>query len=83
MDSASSWEIRTDGDGALDEVVASGIQHFHLERMDEGFWWMALNFNDGTEITVHLTTARPSRTKIEGMAEACRGAGKRDGSEHG
>mgnify|MGYP001328662734 CR=1 FL=1 len=27
-------------DGTLDEVVGTGM--FHLEKMDEGHWWMAL-----------------------------------------
>ena len=62
-------EIRLDDVGGLDDLVAEGVKFFHLERMDEGAWWMQLHLADGSSIVVWLTTARPASTKITGRAE--------------
>jgi hypothetical protein len=54
-------EIRHQEDG-LDEVV--GVGAVHLERMDEGSWWMRVG-----DVHVNLWTNNPRRTRIHGRAE--------------
>lgn len=62
-------EIRLNKAGELDEVVASDLDFFHMEQMDEGSWWLSLTLRGGGNITVWLNTKRPSRTKILARAE--------------
>lgn len=62
-------EIRLNKAGTLDEVVASDLDFFHMEQMDEGSWWLSLTLRGGGNITIWLNTKRPSRTKILARAE--------------
>lgn len=48
------WEFRNDSDGNLDEIVAEDVQFFHLERMDNGHWWLGVTLQDGSRITASL-----------------------------
>lgn len=50
-------EARYNGD-QLDEVVSGALTSFHLEQLDTGVWWMALEHPDGTVDHVTLSTAR-------------------------
>jgi hypothetical protein len=67
--SEATFEIRPDPRGELDEVVAHNVASFHLERMNEGHWWMRLDFPDGRSLDINLSTRQPGRTKIDGTAE--------------
>ena len=60
-------EIRLDTHGELDEVVADRCS-FHLERMDDGHWWMAIYLEDGSSIVVDLASNRPQSTAVHAMA---------------
>lgn len=60
-------EIRLDTNGELDEVVADRCS-FHLERMDDGHWWMAIYLEDGSSIVVDLASNRPQSTAVHAMA---------------
>ena len=64
-----SNEIRLDDDGKLDEVVVEHAKHVHLERMDQGAWWMRIELADGSAIVVNLAARRPGTTLVEGIAE--------------
>lgn len=56
--------VAMDDNGELDDLVAEGV-YVHLERMDEGSWWLKVGPDaEGKEVTVWLQTSRPSRTKI-------------------
>lgn len=35
-------EIRTNDDGTIDEILWTRIDHFHLEQMDDGRYWIGL-----------------------------------------
>ena len=63
----TAGEIRLDAHGELDEVVADRCS-VHLERMDEGFWWMKVYLEDGTAIEVNLASNRPQRTVVHATA---------------
>lgn len=52
--SAQPPEIRRNGDGTLDEVVASGCD-FHLEQLGNGDWWMSIT-SGGQCVHVNLST---------------------------
>lgn len=59
------FEIRTNKDGTVDEVVARNPSFFHLEQMDSGLWWMRVDMPDGRGIVVNFY----SRGKIDVRAE--------------
>lgn len=61
------FEERKDDDGSLDEVVARDVKTFHLERMSDEGWWMALYLKDGT--TYHVNLVGNKGTKVEGWVE--------------
>jgi len=48
------WEIRSDREGNFDEVVAEDAQFVHLERMDQGRFWLGITLQDGSRITANL-----------------------------
>jgi hypothetical protein len=48
------WEIRSDGEGNFDEVVAEDAQFVHLERMDQDKFWLGITLQDGSRITANL-----------------------------
>jgi hypothetical protein len=48
------WEFRKDGDGNVDEIIAEDVQIVHLERMDNGHWWLGITLQDGSRITSSL-----------------------------
>jgi hypothetical protein len=42
MTTQPALTLRTDAAGALDDIVAQGVDLCHLERMDTGVWWLGL-----------------------------------------
>ena len=52
-------EVRLNEDGTLDEIVANGA-YVHLEQMDDGCWWMAVE-SGGHLIHVNLFTKRGAK----------------------
>jgi hypothetical protein len=72
------WEFRPDagpsqtacGMGpSLDEVVASKIASFHLERMDSNCYWIGLDLLNGQHIRV-IIQSRSKKAHIHAWAEA-------------
>lgn len=59
-------EIRNNGDGTVDEIVAEG--KVHIEQMSDNNWWMAIY---GENETLRITFN--SRGKITCIAERCNG----------
>lgn len=58
---AKRWgkvEVRLNSDNTIDEIVASDVKSFHLEQMDTGFWWMAIERKDGQRLTINLFNKR-------------------------
>jgi hypothetical protein len=53
-------EIRLNKDGSLDEVCAPG---FHLEQMDTGHWWMAIDDDTGS-VHVNLHSKGKIRANV-------------------
>lgn len=58
------YEIRY-SDGKVDEIVAEDIDMVHLERMNDGYFWLGIVFKDGSRIVANLL----SKGKIELTAE--------------
>lgn len=48
------FEIRYDDKGKIDEVLAHG--NFHLERMDNGYFWIGLYLPGNKMVHVDLTS---------------------------
>jgi cytochrome P450 len=67
-DDWAGYEIRTDDDGTLDEVVASRPELVHLERMAETDWSLGINMPDGTRIAVNFGAVN-RRAKTYAIAE--------------
>lgn len=60
----NKYEIRY-SDGKIDEIVAEDIDMVHLERMNNGYFWLGIVFKDGSRISANLI----SKGKIELTAE--------------
>lgn len=66
------FEVRTNSDGTLDEIVGSGT--FHLEQMGAGHWWMQVgphmvNLTSRGKIAAHFgenEASSPAAT-VEGL----------------
>jgi hypothetical protein len=58
-------DIRRNGDGSLDEIVAHDVA-IHLEQMSPGHWWMSID-NAGRLYHLNLTARR---AKIAATVEA-------------
>lgn len=65
-------DVPVDGDIGhihdLDELFATDLKTFHLERMSDGYWWMRLEFEKGRNLVVNLATRRGA--KILGSVES-------------
>lgn len=53
---ADFCEVRTNDDGTLDEVVASGVD-LHIEQLSANQWWMGIT-KDGKRQVVVFSTDR-------------------------
>ena len=62
-------DARYDDNSDLDEVVADDVANFHLERLDNGLWWIGLEHQDGTTTHIYLAARSPSVTKVSGSCE--------------
>jgi hypothetical protein len=65
------WEPEHDKPGlmrAIDEIVSGPIDSFHIERMSDGLYWMALNKGDVRQVIV--ISAVSSRGKIIARTES-------------
>lgn len=63
----ADFEIRTNPDGTLDEVVASNAKFVHLEQMSPNQWWLGLDTGGNQRITIWFTAR--GRAKVEAFAE--------------
>jgi hypothetical protein len=59
-------EIRNDNKGNLDEFIAKGCD-VHVERMNNGHWWMGVDMPDGSLWHLNFSTRR--NTEISCFAE--------------
>lgn len=50
-------EVRLNDDGTIDEIVTHQPVSFHLEQMDDGLYWIGLNWRDeqGEDRMQHIT----------------------------
>lgn len=56
------FEVRLDDDGSIDEVLVEFSNgYFHLERMDNGYFWAGITLPNKKRIHLDLT----SRGKIK------------------
>ena len=65
------WEPENDKPGfnpAIDEIVTGPLDSFHIERMDDGCYWMALCKEDKRQIIV--ISAVNKRCKIIACTDA-------------
>lgn len=53
-------EVRLNGDGTIDEIVTHHPVSFHLEQMDDGQYWIGLNWTDeaGIDRMQHVMLTR-------------------------
>jgi hypothetical protein len=58
-------DVRRNPDGTVDEVVVSLVQHFHLEQMSKGGWWMGLRLADGREVVINLSSKKRISCSVE------------------
>lgn len=53
-------EVRLNADGTIDEIVMQQPVSFHLEQMDDGQYWIGLNWTDaeGVDRMQHVMLTR-------------------------
>lgn len=53
-------EVRLNSDATIDEVIVQNVRHFHLEQMDDGQYWIGLNWTDdqGVDRMQHIMLTR-------------------------
>jgi hypothetical protein len=53
-------EVRLNDDGTIDEIVTHQPVSFHLEQMDDGQYWIGLNWKDeaGKDRMQHIMLTR-------------------------
>ena len=56
-------ELRYNDNGTLDEAIIyiNGVCVYHLEQMDDGYWWMGLESDKGQ---VHINLATKKKAHI-------------------
>lgn len=47
-----------DGD-TLDEMVVNNVKSFHIERMNDGHYWLKLTIEDAPDIVINITSDKP------------------------
>lgn len=60
------WLERND-EGGLDEVFIEEPVNFHLERMDNGAWWMQVGLKNGRAVVVWLSADDQEKTTVAGQ----------------
>jgi hypothetical protein len=55
----TNFKVRLNDDKTIDEIFADNVS-FHLEQMDNGFWWIGLTPKDNpnNRLMIHLTSKR-------------------------
>lgn len=54
--------VRNNDDGTIDEVIWDKVDHFHLEQMDDGQYWIGLSRTvDGEEQMQHIMLTRAGK----------------------
>lgn len=56
-------EVRLDDDGVLDEVVTHGPTQCHVERLDEGVFWMRWDQEGGDSLVVFMRAFKGKVTR--------------------
>ncbi len=70
-------DLRNDADGELDDVVVRDVEWVHLERMDEGAWWLGVYLRGKRDrLVIWLAADRPARTKVRATATEVPDAGR-------
>ena len=59
--------IRNDDRGQLDEIWSEDVASVHLERMDEGAWFLLIEHPDGQRTAVSLASRKSSVTKVDAI----------------
>ena len=56
-------EVRLNADGTIDEIVSHQLVSFHLEQMDDGQYWIGLNWKDesGADRMQHVMLTRTGK----------------------
>jgi hypothetical protein len=55
----AAWcEIRPHSDGTLDELVVSGGATVHIEQMESGRWWLAIDKDGERQVVWFESTSR-------------------------
>jgi hypothetical protein len=64
------WVERHAADGFDEVFIDEGqVKFFHIERMDEGAWWMRLDLVDGRAVVIHLVSKNQEKIPVEGFVE--------------
>jgi len=66
-----NWEPENDKPGlmrAIDEIVTGPLESVHIERMDDGCYWMAF-YKNGEDRQVIVISANNPRAKIQARTE--------------
>ena len=62
---APDVELRTDDDGALDDVVVRTPTLVRLERMDDKVWWLRVEVADQHAVVLYLSSAARIDATVE------------------
>lgn len=63
------FEVRLNGDGSIDEIVAENVS-FHLEQMDDGFWWIGLSQQEASKPRLLINLSNKRNAVIRCNAES-------------
>lgn len=61
-------QARYDDDAQLDEVVADDVATFHLEKMNDGAFWIGLEHTDGSMTHISIFS-RSGRAALSGRCD--------------
>ena len=64
-----SWQPDRDDKHSIDDLFAEGCS-VHLERMDNGFYWMGIYCADGREIHIDIVNKRNKRGRKTARLQA-------------
>lgn len=60
MDHLPTVEVRPAPDDTIDEIIAEGVAHFHMEQLDNGLCWIGLTLADGQVQHIRLQARQGS-----------------------
>lgn len=67
-------EIRLRPNGKLDEVIVHSPSEFHLERKDDGLWWLRIYTKDDADVVMWFETKNDPTVEIDGAPTTKGGA---------